>query len=157
MATGVAIAVAAPFSAIAASAPPVADEEYWPEFQQWLKDAQALDACYVRSGAAHDAGKIEEYRALEAYQDTEMERLCEISGAMSARPARTETQIAMLTTFAVWSADKRVNSNNSFDLTGIADPTDDIFESASVRLIKATARRAAELLPEVPFKFDAEA
>lgn len=151
MATGVALALAAPFSSVAASAMPVDDADDWPEFHRWLQDALALDQHYKASDDGLDLPAI---RAREAHQTEETHRLDTIAEAMAARPIKTERQLAMLVTFAVWVAKRK--QFGDFDLTTI-DYDGWITDRMNYRLLLALAPRAAQVLPEVPFQFDAEA
>lgn len=156
MATGVAIALAAPFSGVAASAMPVSDDADWPEFQQWLADAIALEAYYERTRTWNDED-FTTLHAREDYQTDEIGRLDEIAVAMAARPVKTERQLAMLVALVVWSSDRLGGEGTShFSLLNIKDEGY-LAESMNLRLLKALAPRAAKVLPDVPFKFDAEA
>lgn len=156
MATGIAIALAAPFTRVSASAMPVDDAEDWPEFQRWLADAIALETYYegTRTWSNEDFTTI---HAREVYQTDEMGRLDEIAEAMAARPIKTERQLAMLVALVVWSSDRlRGPGTSHFSLLNIADEGYRA-ESMNLRLLKALAPRAAQVLPEVPFKFEAGA
>jgi hypothetical protein len=156
MATGVAIALAAPFSTVSVPAMPVDDAEDWPEFQRWLAEAIALEAYYERTRTWNDED-LTAIHAREDYQTEEMGRLDEIAEAMAARPIKTERQLAMLVALVVWSSDRLGGQGTShFSLLNIADEGYRA-ESMNLRLLKALAPRAAQVLPEVPFTFDAEA
>lgn len=151
MATGVALALAAPFSSAAASAIPVDDAEDWPEFHRWLLDALALDEHYK---ASDDDLDLSATRKREAHQSEETYRLDTIAEAMAARPIKTERQLAMLVTFAVWVAKRK--KFGDFDLTTI-DCDGWIADRMNYRLLLELAPRAAQVLPEVPFNFEVEA
>lgn len=166
MVTGITLALAAPLSLGSAAVMPVGDDADWPEFQQWVKDAIALDDHYAKSDEIHnaheagsppwDAANREAYFNREDYQDEEMGRLGDIARAMVARPVRTERQFAMLVAIAVWACDKTGpslapgESNECFNVGRISIPPY-LADGMPYFLLHVMARRAKQILPELPF------
>jgi hypothetical protein len=127
LATGAAMALAAPISTLSAAS--ASDSQDWPEFSEWLRIA--LDLGEMRDGPQHEAT---------------LDRFDFLEDSMLKRPANTDRQLAMLVAIAAWH-----ETSKPFDLsTGL-------FHSLwHDGLMNELVARAAVALPEVPFKVRAE-
>jgi hypothetical protein len=105
----------------------------WPEFPEWLLIALTLD-------------KID----AAAYQAAE-DRIYALKNAMHERARETSSlgdrHIAMLATIYIWH-ERGGGDAKPFDMR-----TTDFNGPNLDALIQALARRASEIIPEVPFKF----
>jgi hypothetical protein len=144
LASGVAVVLAAPLSALATAS--AADVEDWPEWAEWLATLISFQAL-CKAGMRRDTSEeeAEDDRAAEAMLD----RLFALEDAMMARPVTTERHQAMTSVIWLWHMDRPYTSN-TFDVRDLAKPKSDFMESWHML---ACCRRAAVLLPEVPFIF----
>lgn len=147
MATGVALALAAPLSLATAIA---SDAEDWPEWAEWLATLISFNAlCKAGMQRSSSEEEAEDDREAEA----KMDRLYALEDAMLARPVVTERHQAMTSVIWLWHMGRPYTSN-TFDVRDLANPESDFMENWHML---ACCRRAAVLLPEVPFIFPVEA
>ena len=110
------------------------DAEDWPEFAEWLRLVLYLTTEWDKPD--------------DEQEDTEasLEAIYPLEHAMETHQVVTDRQLAMLVAIAVW------HEQNHFDMEDFSLATGRWFEP----LVQALARRAAVVLPEVPFIFPVE-
>lgn len=160
MATGAALALAAPLSSLTAAS--ASDAEDWPEFAEWLavlNNLEAREAAYRAATANMDRAEIEAYlkRPEVMADDVEIDGLYEryfpLVTAMLGRPIETERQFAMATAVWIYDHERRLGSSLGFDLTNY----DDVSACSHAKQFVLTAsRRIVDLLPEVPIVLPVE-
>ena len=145
MAAGAALAVATPLSTLTSAS--VADAEDWPEWAEWL---ETLIAFHALCKAGMRRGTPDEEAEDDRAADAMLDRLYALEDAMMARPVTTERHQAMTSVIWLWHMDRRLSVSNTFDVRDLASPTSDHLEMWHML---ACCRRAAVVLPEVPFTF----
>jgi len=153
MATGVALALAAPFSTLTTAS--ASDDEDWPEFHEWLATVLAYEA---RDRVTDEtAMSSAELKVHDAETDRIFDRIFALAEAVLKRPVLSDRHLAMLTVVACWHLDRKSGHGSrgvGFDLASYESPTGC---HPTNNLVLAACKRAAVYFPQVPFVFPAEA
>lgn len=144
IATGAALALAAPLSTLTTAS--ASDAEDWPEFKPWLDRV-----LWLQEQWAQPELPWQEQRAKEELQEEVLDAMDPLEDAMLARPAMTERQLAMVLAIVMFHFDRPAGTL-LFDAAAL----DKTVSCGLSELLTNLCRRAAVVLPEVPFTFPAE-
>lgn len=129
-----------------------AERQTWPEFTQWLAEIKRREKRSEVFDVARASMTQEQIQAHDEETDQLCNRLFHLEEALLAKPIRSEREFAMAAVVWTYHQDRPAGSTG-FDLTSFESATGDL---TTQRFVFSAGKRAAELLPEVPFKFPLE-